>query len=424
MISITAEILQIVEAISAPMTHIKTDGNNKVIDQQFEPRLLESENALHESQTRLFNLIDSAMDAIISINSQQQIVLFNTAAEQMFLCPHSEALGQPIERFIPERFRVAHRQHIELFGQAGVTNRAMGKLSAISGLRANGQEFPIEAAISKMETSQGQVYTVILRDISRRKEAELEIHRLNAELEQRVADRTAELTVVNKELEAFAYSVSHDLRAPLRHIDGFVTLLKKKASADLNPQAQRYLDIIADAARKMGTLIDELLSFSRMSRAELVRQPINMENLVRDVIREFEHDEKQSPISWQIGSLPNVTADMAMLRLVLVNLLSNAVKFSSKQQQPVIEIGSIYEQPDDPVFFVHDNGAGFNMEYADKLFGVFQRLHRADEFEGIGIGLANVKRIIHRHGGRVWAKGEIDAGATFYFSLPTHCTQG
>jgi light-regulated signal transduction histidine kinase (bacteriophytochrome) len=233
-----------------------------------------------------------------------------------------------------------------------------------------------------------------------------------------VQERTAKLEELNKELEAFAYSVSHDLRAPLRHIDGFMELLQKKVEAALDEQGRHYMDTISNAAQKMGVLIDELLSFSRMVSHAIIKKQVDLGSLVRDILREFEPDTAGRNIDWGIGDLPVVNGDKAMLRAVLVNLISNALKYTRPRQKAQIEIGSLSGKNSETVIFVRDNGVGFDMAYGDKLFGVFQRLHRAEEFEGIGIGLANVRRIIVRHGGRVWAEGNVDRGARFYFSLP------
>ncbi len=246
----------------------------------------------------------------------------------------------------------------------------------------------------------------------------LQLETLICDLEKRVAERTAELTASNKELEAFSYSVSHDLRAPLRHIDGFLELLKKTAGTALDEQSRHYMDTISKAAQKMGLLIDDLLSFSRMGRHAMRFQPVDLGDLVRDVVRELAPDADGRDIDWRIGDLPAVQGDAAMLRMVLTNLIANALKFTRPRQPARIEIGSQPGPDSETVVFVRDNGVGFDMTYGDKLFGVFQRLHRADEFEGTGIGLASVRRIINRHGGRTWAKGKVDHGAIFYFSLP------
>jgi light-regulated signal transduction histidine kinase (bacteriophytochrome) len=262
------------------------------------------------------------------------------------------------------------------------------------------------------------------RELAERKKAEEALRRLNLELDRRVLNRTAQLEASNKELEAFTYSVSHDLRAPLRHIQGFLELLEKRAGTAQDEQSRHYIDIIFKSAKKMNQLIDDLLSFSRMGRQEMAFQQVDLRTLVRDVIHELEPDAADRTIDWRIGDLPAVQGDASMLRIVLGNLIANAVKFTRPRRQARIEIGSQPGQNADTVIYVRDNGVGFDMTYADKLFGVFQRLHRADEFEGTGIGLANVHRIIARHGGRAWAQGELGQGAAFFFSLPHTITKG
>jgi PAS domain S-box-containing protein len=234
---------------------------------------------------------------------------------------------------------------------------------------------------------------------------------------QAVQEANEKLRVANQELEAFSYSVSHDLRAPLRHISGFVDLLTKQAAA-LDDKSRRYLNIIADSARQMGALIDDLLVFSRMSRIEMRSGRVAMNALLEEAVQVAGPDTKDRRIDWKIARLPEVDADAAMLRQVWMNLIGNAVKYTRPRDPAEIEVGCKPEENGEHVFFVRDNGVGFDMQYVDKLFGVFQRLHRTDEFEGTGIGLANVRRIVMRHGGRTWAEGRVDGGATFYFSIP------
>lgn len=239
-----------------------------------------------------------------------------------------------------------------------------------------------------------------------------------------LAATAANLAAANKELEAFSYSVSHDLRAPLRHIDGVLHLFKARTSATLDDKSRHYMDTISNTAKRMGTLIDDLLAFSRMKRCEIQASDIDLGVLVQEVIRECEHETEGRNISWHIGELPPVTGDAAMLRMVLVNLISNAVKFTKNVERAEIAIASKPGSETETVVFVRDNGAGFDMRHADRLFDVFQRLHSKDEFDGTGIGLANVRRIIGRHGGRTWAEGQVNQGATFYFSLPHSRTIG
>jgi len=273
---------------------------------------------------------------------------------------------------------------------------------------------------TKYEDQRGelrQTMSDLHAQIRARQTAEDEIRRINDELEDRVAQRTAELQQINQELEAFTYSVSHDLRAPLRHMDGFSKILQVEYRKQLPEEAQHFLDRVRSASTRMTALVDDLLSLSRIGRQAVRKESISLRELVEEARSELTEEAGERAIEWRVAELPEVEGDPLLLRQVVTNLLSNALKFTNNKAIAAIEIGSREEGPE-TVVYVRDNGAGFDPRYADKLFGVFQRLHRQDEFPGTGIGLATVQRIVHKHNGRVWAESRVGQGACFYFSLP------
>lgn len=375
----------------------------------------QAEAALRRSEERLRRMIEDVKDyAIYVLDPDGRVATWNSGAEQALGYTAEEIIGRPhsifftsedIRRGVPD---LAIQKAREQGRSAGESWR----------VRKDGSRLWAHGTTTALRDETGQLFgfSNLARDISAEKEAKDEIRRLNEQLEQRVRERTAQLEAANQELEAFSYSVSHDLRAPLRHIVSYVEILKSEA-ARLDEGSKQHLGIIASSAQHMGRLIDALLAFSRMGRAEMRQQRVSLGRVIQEARNELHQETQDRNIEWKIHSLPYVRADPFMLRQVFINLLSNALKFTRKRPRAKIEIGA-EDQKQATVCFVRDNGVGFDMKYASKLFGVFERLHAAGEFEGTGIGLANVRRIIHRHGGQTWAEGVVDGGATFYFSLP------
>jgi PAS domain S-box-containing protein len=375
------------------------------------------DEALHRSEERIRAMLETALDAIVVMDLRGVVQEWNGAAERMFGYTRSEAVGRELaDLIIPPYLRDRHRAGLARFAAEGHGPILNQRLEAVA-VRADGLEFPVELAITAAHTEGEPFFTGYVADITERKRAEEQIKQLNAELESRVRKRTEQLEIANRELEAFSYSVSHDLRAPLRHINGFVEILQSSSQGQLDEESRGFLQTISESAKHMGRLIDDLLAFSRMGRTELRLVPVRLGNLLQEAQRELRHEIEGRPIDWDIGPLPEVHGDPAMLRQVFINLVSNALKYSRKKPRTLIRVRA-EETSEEVILAVSDNGVGFDNTYAHKLFGVFQRLHPPHEFEGTGIGLAIVRRVITRHGGRVWAEGVPNEGATFYISLP------
>jgi len=383
------------------------------IEQELRQALDELDTAAKRSQhARLLNLTH---DTIFVRDMSDLITYWNRGAEEFYGWTAEQVVGKVTTHQLLQTVFPAPLEQIN--AKLLRTGRWEGELVHT---KRDGTQVVVASRWSMEQDEQGRPLATLEtnNDISERKRAEEEIRKLNAELEQRVIERTTELEAINKELQAFTYSVSHDLRAPLRHMAGYAELLQKNASTILDEKGRRYMMMILESAKRMGDLIDDLLAFSRIGRAETQKTMVSLEQLVKEALNEVRQETDGRNIGWRIGALPDLYGDRSMLRLALVNLISNAIKFTRTRPQAEIEIGCADGKEDEIVVFIRDNGVGFEMKYVNKLFGVFQRLHRAEEFEGTGIGLATVQRIIHRHAGRVWAEGLVDRGATFYFSVP------
>jgi PAS domain S-box-containing protein len=350
---------------------------------------------------------------VLARDKEDRIILWSAGMEQLYGWSRGEAIGQVSHQLLATE---CSQPLEEIRAQLLRDGQWTGELTH---RRRDGERLTVASRWVVHQDQAGQLTATleVNNDVTARKLAEEEIRRLNAELEERVKERTAELTEANRELEAFTYSVSHDLRAPLRHIDAFTRIIEEELSAEASATLRGYIGRIRKGTQTMGRLVDDLLNLSRVGRAQLGLQRVDLNSVVEDTVAEFKGETGQREIEWRISPLPAVQCDPGLIRQVFANLLSNAVKYSRPRAKAVIEVGQAPAAAEHTIY-VRDNGAGFDMKYVDKLFGVFERLHRPDEFEGTGIGLATVRRIVQKHGGRVWAEAEPDQGATFYFTLP------
>jgi PAS domain S-box-containing protein len=373
-----------------------------------------AEKVIQESERKFRSIYESARDAIV-LTDGNRFVDCNVAALKMFGYNSKEEFCQRRPSEVSPAIQPDGCSSLQKSNEIlAAAIQGQSELFEWMHQQKDGRDFPTEILLSPMKWEGVDVVQAVIRDISERKRAEDELLRLNVELEQRVKDRTNELAQANKDLESFSYSVSHDLRAPLRHISGFVNLLGRYPALKEEGKHRHYMEMILDSSQQMGQLIDDLLVFSRMGRAELNKERVNINELIDDIVRSRKLEIEGRTINWQIAELPTVSGDRSLLRVVMDNLISNALKYTRREGEARIEIGTSTGENNRTVIFIHDNGVGFNMDYAHKLFGVFHRLHSDEEFEGTGIGLATVERIIHRHGGTIRGESKEGQGATFY----------
>lgn len=387
-------------------------------------------DALVASEARYRDIVESAFDAIVTIDHQNRITEFNPAAQEIFGFTRDQVIGSDLaETIIPARMREAHRQGVKRHRDSETAPRLGGRLELMA-LRADGSEFPVELTVSRVRGTDPAGFTAIIRDLTKRREAEA-LHKaaqealaetqralvaMNAQLEDRVQRRTAQLEEAYRELEAFSYSIAHDLRAPLTSIDGFVRSLERHPGGLKDEKAQHYIGRVRASVRRMSEMTDGLLALAELARRPMRKEATDLAALARAVFQELCEQEPRLHAVLDAPDSLVCHGDPTLLAQVVANLVQNAWKFSSRKPATLIRLGSQVCEGE-TVYFVQDQGAGFDMQYAAMLFKQFQRLHSSAEFEGTGIGLALVQKIIARHGGRIWAEAQVGEGATFFFTL-------
>lgn len=381
----------------------------------FRPMVRRETEKLLKSQRQLAAVLDMVGEGVITAGADGKIAGVNRKALEIWGCAEEELLGESLTLLMPERYRARHEEGMRRYMETG-ERRILGKTVELAGLRKNGEEFPLELNITRTTVEGRTLFIGAARDITERKEAERELEKYRHHLEELVEKRANELNSVNRELEAFSYSVSHDLRAPLRGVDGFSQALLEDYGDRIDEKGKFYLTRVRAGCQRMGELIDGLLNLSRLTRGVMEREDVNLSEMAHAVIDDLKRHDPGRAVEVVIDDGLAASGDRVLLRAVLDNLLGNAWKFTEGRERARIEFGAA-SRDGETVYHVRDNGAGFDMRYAGKLFGAFQRLHGANEYSGAGIGLATVQRVIRRHGGRVWGEGEVGKGSTFYFTL-------
>jgi PAS domain S-box-containing protein len=390
-------------------THCSAEGQQS----QKQNRADLAEPNVHLSEERYRRLFETAQDGILILEAETgRVTDANPFLVKLLGFSRSEMVGKTVGELSPFKDFVCNQAMLLQVQKDGYVRYEDLPLQT-----SDGRQIAVEFVSNVYECGNQKVIQCNIRDITRRKRAEAELHLLNQTLERRIIERTAQLKSANEVLQTFNYSVSHDLQAPLRRIRNYIDLLQQEVNLSPSEQTE-FLTKISNSARQMGKLIDDLMAFSRVGQADLQKAEVDLNALAQETLADLQPQEKERNIIWELHQLPSVSADRALLKMVLVNLISNALKFTGTREKAKIEIGDVPNENGETIIFIRDNGVGFNPKHANKLFGVFQRLHSDTDFEGTGIGLANVRRIIDRHAGRTWAESVIDGGATFYFSLP------